>query len=677
MGWYSRLLPLILAIVVLAFASCSGESTQLDNGNPAGDLPVVAGSDTNGLPGIPIDAGPRTESALPGDGSATVLGKDYLTEQNGTVDGDALFLDAPAGDGEGHAAYGLYKLSGLSGKSAHSLMVECAPGLEDQYFVGVADYTEGRWVWFGPTELPEFEIDLTGENHRFIAQLGNFYFIVVCHNGNSATHFQSTLFYGDDTGHAPGMPTELVASDGTHNDGVALHWNAGAGAAYYEIFRRTDGQEGEFVKIGASEVTEFFDGTAAPGVVYLYKVRSVNEHGSSSFSNVDSGFAAEGGGDDWCPSGLHATDGVYAEKVRLEWLPGAGDGFWFNIYRRVDGSEGAFDKIGESATNSYNDLTAVPGVVYIYKVEKKAEGRESCFTNMDSGYAAGQGGSGDCNFDVVATDGSFSDKVVIEWGSGGDGVWYDVLRKRDGFEEDFTIISDETQTRRFEDLTAEPGVVYLYKIRAYFGGQYCDSAADSGYRAGEGGGGSDWCPSGLVATDGTYSDKVRIEWMPGGGDAYWFHVWRRPSGSEIWTSIGETMGSDFNDTTAEAQVTYFYKVVKSAEGHEDCASNWDTGYRAAGGGGDDWCPREIAASDGTYLDHVRVEWTPGSGDGTFHLYRRQDGHENWILVHETVGADFNDFEVTPGITYFYKVIKSAPQHDECGAGPDSGFAAVD
>lgn len=663
MHWCNRWFALLAVVSALFAFSCAG-SGSAPQVSDSGNITAIEG--LTGLPLIPQDSGSADRTVAAGEGSSTVLGKDFIDELNGTVDGNALHLDAPAGEGEGHFAYGLYKVGGLAGKQARSLFVECAPALEEEFFVGVADYSGGHWDWFGPCALPEFEINLSESGHRYVTELGNFYFIVLCHQGNSATHFQSTLFYGEDEGHAPGMPTELWASDGAYPFGVMLEWNPGAGAAYYEVFRRTDGSEGEFAKVGVSESNHYFDEAVEPGVYYIYKVRSVNEFGASDFSNHDSGFASGEGGDGWCPGDLWASDGLYVEKVRLEWHPGTGDG-WFHVYRRAANTED-WTVLGEVETNSFNDTTAEPNQVYVYKVVKSGIERDDCASNQDEGFRSGESG---CNIDVYATDGAFGDKVVVEWQSAGEGVWYDVLRKRHGVEEDYQFISGETQDTRFEDLEVEPGVVYQYKIRVYIEGGACDTAPDTGYAEG-GGGGEDWCPTSLIATDGLYTDKVRLEWLPGGGDVYYFKVYRRPVGSEVWDMIGSTEFSDYNDFTAEPGVNYVYKVVKHSEMHEACESNWDTGFRAEGQG--DWCPGDLFATDGTYAEKVRLEWAPGGGDAYWFKVYRALPEGDWVFLSETDGPSYDDFAVDPGVVYHYKVVKFANDHNECATNIDPGHA---
>lgn len=304
---------LALLVVVLLFVSCAGSGT-LDPAQSSLttqqsfrqwvdslDRNVSPAVDDSGLPGIPPDVGAPGHAVSEVTGPVVKLGKDYMQELNGTVDGDGLVLEAPGvGDGAEHPiAYGLYKVEGLTGKRPTSLNVECLPRtITEAYFVGMADYSQMRWRWFGPFSIPEAIINLANDEHRYVSNLGNLYFLVVCHAGNGARHAQTTLLF-DDQGDSrlPGAPAHLVASDGQFPDGVGLSWLAGPGATFYQVFRKLGGDPahpGEWGMI-AAEVhnTEYFDQAVDQGVVYCYKVRAGNPAGFSGFSNIDSGFAGQ------------------------------------------------------------------------------------------------------------------------------------------------------------------------------------------------------------------------------------------------------------------------------------------------------------------------------------------------------------------------------------------------
>lgn len=301
-----RVISISVLIAVLAMAvSCGGKSVslsdQFEQWAAAQDFTTSLGTDASGLPSIPLDSGTpeRGVSTEIGD-NLVVLGSDFMQKLNAEVDGTSLVMQAPAeGEGEGpYIAYGLYKVSGLLDKRPTIMNFDCLPKLIDQpYYVGLADYTQGEWMWFGPIYTPEYEINVGEINHQFVTQLGNMYFVLVSPPGCGATHNQTTIFFGppgaDDL---PGAPHGLIASDGEFAEAVGLVWEPGARANYYEIWRGGPMQganPAEWAKIGEAETCEYLDTTVTPGVVYGYKVRSINTAGHSEFSNPDNGYAGE------------------------------------------------------------------------------------------------------------------------------------------------------------------------------------------------------------------------------------------------------------------------------------------------------------------------------------------------------------------------------------------------
>ena len=89
-------------------------------------------------------------------------------------------------------------------------------------------------------------------------------------------------------------------------------------------------------------------------------------------------------------------------------------------------------------------------------------------------------------------------------------------------------------------------------------------------------------PTNVAATDGTYTDKVRVTWTaPVNANAY--EVWRNTSnnsGSATKISSSDVAGTSYDDTTATAGTTYWYWVkAKNANGTSGFSAV-DSGYRA-------------------------------------------------------------------------------------------------
>ena len=99
-----------------------------------------------------------------------------------------------------------------------------------------------------------------------------------------------TLPVGAQDGSAPAKPTGVVTT-ATH-DSVALAWDdpSDASITHYQIFRRDRAvhDAGEFVTINentGSAATSYTDDTVEPEARYVYRVKAVNQHGASTWSD--------------------------------------------------------------------------------------------------------------------------------------------------------------------------------------------------------------------------------------------------------------------------------------------------------------------------------------------------------------------------------------------------------
>jgi len=265
------------------------------------DTSTYAPVSSDGLPTIPVDVSPAGHSTSVVGDPVVKLGADHFNAYNYEDVETAVRLTAPeSGAGENHPlAFAMYRIEGLSGLCPQSMTVACLPEmLDDNFYIGVADYTRMNWRFFGPFTLPETEVDLSGFSERFISNAGNFYFLVVTHAGMSCLHSQTSITFaeGGDS-RLPGAPSGLQASDGEIDSAVGLAWIPGPGSAWFTVFRKlagdyhADDPAFEWQVIGESLEPNYLDETAEAGVVYAYKVRAGNEAGQSGFSNVDTGFA--------------------------------------------------------------------------------------------------------------------------------------------------------------------------------------------------------------------------------------------------------------------------------------------------------------------------------------------------------------------------------------------------
>ena len=177
-------------------------------------------------------------------------------------------------------------------------------------------------------------------------------------------------------------PTGVAASDGTSCTSVTVSWNAVAGATSYQIWRNTVNDSGTATQIGTDTASPFDDTTAAAGTTFFYWVRAVGPCGTSGFSNSDAGSRGSGSAPA-APKFLRATDGN-CNSVTVTWRAANG-ATGYQIWRGTSNNSANAVQIGTSATLSFVDTTAIPGLQYYYWAKSTNSCGVSGFSNRDRG----------------------------------------------------------------------------------------------------------------------------------------------------------------------------------------------------------------------------------------------------------------------------------------------------
>ena len=198
---------------------------------------------------------------------------------------------------------------------------------------------------------------------------------------------------GAQDGSAPAKPTGVVTT-ATH-DSVALAWDdpSDASITHYEIFRRDRDvhDAGEFVTIEentGSAAASYTDDTVEPEKRYVYRVKAVNQHGASTWSDfVRADTPAAPDPADLAPSGLEVS--LVENRVTLTWDAPASDAASVTGYeilrRRPNDGEAALTTLvadtGNAETGYTDDSANEPGVRYTYRVRALRDGEQSKVSN--------------------------------------------------------------------------------------------------------------------------------------------------------------------------------------------------------------------------------------------------------------------------------------------------------
>lgn len=373
----------------------------------------------------------------------------------------------------------------------------------------------------------------------------------------------------------PSPPSGLSASDGAYSDRVALTWTAAPKARRYQVLRSHTYNYGDASMVTQTTATSYSDYGAAPLTIQYYWVRSVSGGGTSAPSAMDFGFRTIG-----TPGGLAASDGTYADKVRLTWNSVSG-ATSYEVWRGTTTNSGAASLLAETAAAAYDDTSATPGHSYYYWV--KAKGRvvaslpvTSPFSAVESGWRGMSAPTG-----VAASDGSFTDKVRVGWNSASGATGYEVWRASVPDVNGAVKISGTgLSASPYDDTTPVPGITYFYWVRALApNGASEFSAYDSGWRARTD---VPAAPTGVAATQGTYTNKIRVTWNAvSGASAY--EVWRAPGydlGSAMW--IADTVGTRYDDFDVPVGIVFAFWIKAKNSGGASPLSDPATGYRSPG-----------------------------------------------------------------------------------------------
>ena len=209
--------------------------------------------------------------------------------------------------------------------------------------------------------------------------------------GSSLMNHLDFNLYGDPsvglyTEPSLGAPTGVAASDGTHTGRVSIAWTGIDGASHYQVYR-ADAADGERTALGGWQTaTSCDDLEAAPGVDYFYWVRAaVDEAGSyaGDFSAEDGGWRALAP-----PGDVAATDGAFADRVRVAWS-GVLGATHYQVYRAeaAGGERTAWG--GWQAETAFDDTAATAGVTYAYSVRAAVDdagARASGYSLEDDGW---------------------------------------------------------------------------------------------------------------------------------------------------------------------------------------------------------------------------------------------------------------------------------------------------
>ncbi len=224
-------------------------------------------------------------------------------------------------------------------------------------------------VQVGSTQVPWFA-DLSA-----IAGVLYFYFVEACGVGDCVP-----TSYGFDSGYKAFVPPEGVyASRGAYADLVSVTWGSRQGATYYEVWKNTWDDKASAWFLVMMPGGSYLDGMTAPGTTYWYFIKACS---AITCSDLSTGVWGYRGLEP--PSGVSASDGAYADKVRISWNAREG-ALGYTVKRNTTSEVTGATWLDSVSGSPYDDTTAQPGTTYWYFVCAYV-GAGCGPSNSDSGY---------------------------------------------------------------------------------------------------------------------------------------------------------------------------------------------------------------------------------------------------------------------------------------------------
>jgi cellulose 1,4-beta-cellobiosidase len=219
-----------------------------------------------------------------------------------------------------------------------------------------------------------------------------------------------------------------------------------------------------------------------------------------------------------------------------------------------------------------------------------------CLTSESSTGGGGGGGGGiDAPTGVDASDGTYSDRIVVSWNAVSGASYYYIYRSSTAtgtysaigyVSSSYTSTYNSTSSPSSYPITV--GTTYYYAVSAVdsSGNESDLSSYNAGYAAS-----SSSVPTGVNASDGTYTDRIVIGWNAVSGASYYL-LYRSTSLSGAYTYLGyvsSSYTSTYNTTSDSYPITvgttYYYKVSSmNASSVESALSSADSGYASASKG---------------------------------------------------------------------------------------------
>ena len=487
-----------------------------------------------------------------------------------------------------------------------------------KYYCLDATWDEGqtnyRYFLKGTTEFGQDHTVITDENNTYF---WNQYPV-------SATDFDPNAPL------PPAVPTVTM----TYSDSgkPKLTWNAVSGATSYRVFRSESRGTG-YSLLGTTTATSYTNTGAAVGKTYYYRVKAVNNVGTSGYSNIVSGKAKTA-----APAAPSVTIGNSSTgKPQLTWKAVSG-AVKYEVYRSTRQNSG-YSLLGTTTSTSYVNTGASTGTTYYYRVKAVSRnGMASGYSNIVSGKAKAAAPAAPS----VTAGNSSTGKPRLTWKAVSGAVSYRIYRS-ESRGTGYSLLGTTSSTS-YVNTGAAAGKTYYYRVKAV--NRDGMASAYSNIVSGKAKAAAPAAPS--VTAGNSSTGKPRLTWKAVSG-AVSYRIYRSESRGTGYSLLGTTSSTSYVNTGAAAGKTYYYRVKAvnrngMASGYSNIVSGKATLPAPVLNIG-------LSVSSGKPM----LAWDAVPGATSYRIYRSTSRGTGYSLLATTTSTSYVNTSAAKGTTYYYRV----------------------
>lgn|GEM_PF-3580806 len=397
------------------------------------------------------------------------------------------------------------------------------------------------------------------------------------------------------TGFRQLLPASVISASSNLTDRIRVTWEPVTGATHYKVYRNTvtNPSTAELVSpVIAGTSFDDDDKTLAVNTVYYYWVTSAADAAGSRESMRSTIWYGAGRKAFVPPAMVKASDGNYDDKIEVSWSSVAG-ATHYRLYRYTSDKPDEAQAQGPwMTTTTYDDIYALRGQTYYYWVQAAASqygDYATAFSAPDTGWRMMN-----TTTRVTASDGTYTDKVLITWQQVPEASNYQVYRNEVEDRETATRISDWPAGLSFEDTTALVGKTYYYYVTSASSDRGDHESPidthDAGYRA--------LAPPNLFyVSQGQFREFVSLKWEKGSSESTHYRVYRSrwnvpvPGDSTAISDWKTELQFEDRNVLPGEQFYYWVRAATDGKGANESAwsnkGNGELGYLVETAGCDD------------------------------------------------------------------------------------------